>query len=71
MKCNAGWEILCPDGFVRDYPYHNRGNAESMADLSSKSIKKACRLYPKRSPIELALPPCPGGKHIVRAIVRN
>jgi hypothetical protein len=26
----AGWEIVCPDGRVRDYPYHNKGDAEDM-----------------------------------------
>lgn len=61
----AGWEIVCPDGRVRDYPYHNHDDAEDMAHHMSA---RRCRLYPKPSPIELSQPPCPEGLHTIRPI---
>lgn len=62
----AGWEVVCPDGRVRHYPFHNFGDAESMARLAKE---RRCRLYPEPSPIELSQPPCPEGEHVVRPIV--
>ncbi len=61
----AGWEVVCPDGRVRDYPYHNEGDAESMARAMTK---RQCRIWKEADPIELSQPPCPEGKHTVRAI---
>jgi len=69
----AGWEVVCPDGRVRGYPYHNHGDAKAHAQKSSDPIwfakRRSCRLAPEPSPIETSQPPCPGGKHHVRPIV--
>lgn len=62
----TGYEVVCPDGRVRDYPYHNLGDAESTARLATK---RQCRLYPEPSPLELSQPPCPEGEHVVRVVV--
>lgn len=62
----AGWEVVCPDGRVRSYPYHNYDDAESMARLATR---RQCRLWPEPSPIELEQPACPEGVHTVRPIV--
>ena len=68
----AGWEVVCPDDRVRALPYHSYGDAESHARLGSDPARFArrgsCRLAPKPSRLELEQPPCPGGKHVVRAI---
>lgn len=62
----TGYEVVCPDGRVRDYPYHNLGDAESTARLATE---RQCRLYPEPSPLELSCPPCPEGLHVVRPVV--
>lgn len=61
------YEIVCPDGRVRDYLYFDRDDAESTAE---EMTEERCNLFPE--PIELAtsLPPCPEGHHTVR-IVRS
>lgn len=59
----TGYEVVCPDGRVRHYPFHNRGDAESTARLAGK---RRCRLWPDPSPLELSQPPCPEGEHTVR-----
>jgi hypothetical protein len=61
-----GWEIVCPDGLIRDYPYHNREDAEDMAEVMT--TKRCNGLWPKPGRLELEQPPCPEGKHVVRAI---
>lgn len=62
----AGWEVVCPDGKVRGYPFHNEGDAESWARLKTE---RQCLLYPKPSPHDLEEPRCPEGHHTYRAIV--
>ena len=62
----SGWEIVCPDGRVRSYPYHNFGDAEFDAQLRTE---ERCQLWPEPSPIALSQPPCPEGEHTVRPIV--
>lgn len=62
----TGYEVVCPDGCVRHYPFHNEGDAESTARLASE---RRCRLWPKPSPLELSQPPCPEGHHVVRPMV--
>ncbi len=69
----CSWEVVCPDGRVRHYPYHNLGDAESTARIASKSgvapgERVGCRMWPEPSPLEAAQPPCPGGSHTVRPI---
>lgn len=70
-ETSAGWEIVCPDGRVRHFPYHNLGDAKSHARFASDPVhfaKRGCRLAPKPSRLELGQPPCCGGKHAVRAM---
>lgn len=62
----AGWEIVCPDGRVRHYPFHNFGDAEAMALRFSE---RRCQLFKEPSPLELRHPPCPEGKHEVHPMV--
>lgn len=61
----GGWEAVCPDGRVRHNPFHNKGDAESMAKLATQ---RRCRLWPEPSELETKQPPCPEGKHEVRLI---
>lgn len=68
----SGWEVVCPDGVKRHYPYHNLGDAKSHARLASDPTRfanRGCRLAPKPSKLELALPKCPGGRHEVKPIL--
>lgn len=66
MKREDGYEIVCPDGRVRHYPYTNEDDARADARIYTR---KRCRLYPEPSPLELAQPPCTGGEHAVRGVV--
>jgi len=64
-----GYEIACPDGHVRRYPYHNKGDADSDARrVNAKGCLRLGGAFKKSSPLEEALPPCPGGEHVVRPI---
>ncbi len=64
-----GYEIVCPDGNVRRYPYHNQGDAESDARyVTRKGCARMGGVFKKASPLEEALPPCTGGEHVVRPI---
>jgi len=58
-KRHAGHEIVCPDGLVRLYPYHNEGDAKCDAEILTQ---RGCA----KDPIGQQ-PPCPGGLHTVRA----
>ena len=60
-----GWEIVCPDGRVRHYPYINFGDAECDAEV----CERRCQMYPKRGSLERKHGACPGGKHEVRPVV--
>lgn len=64
--CCLGWEIVCPDGRVRSYPFHNEDDATGMALYKEQH---RCRCWPEASRLELSLPPCPEGRHRVRPIV--
>lgn len=61
----AGYEIVCPDGRVRHYPYHNEGDAES--DARTYTRKQHCRVEPD-DPRGWGDPPCPQGEHTTRPI---
>lgn len=66
-----GWEVVCPDGRVRTYPYHNREDAEDHAEVVSDPewfAERQCRLAPEPSPLELSQSACCGGPHRVRPI---
>lgn len=70
-KC-AGYEVVCPDGRVRTYPYHNQGDAESHVKIVNDPAwfaERACRLAPNPSKYELSKGPCPGGQHVARPIL--
>lgn len=59
-----GWEIVCPDGQVRQFPYHNEGDAKSDARVCSK---RGCEL----PPLFEHLTKCPQGTHTIRQIPFN
>lgn len=59
MKLHGGWEVVCPDGCVRLYPYHNEGDAKCDAEILTQ---RGCA----KDPIGKQ-PQCPGGLHTVRA----
>ena len=67
------WEVVCPDGRVRAFPYNNLGDAESHARLASDLLRFVrrgnCRLAPNPSSLDQGVPPCGGGKHIVRPVL--
>jgi hypothetical protein len=63
MKYPKGYEIVCPDGKVRNHPYINRGDAEGDArDETRHHCMKPYRGQPKA----WLAPPCPQGKHTIR-----
>lgn len=57
------FEIVCPDGFSRHFPYANEEDAESDARVAEQS---SCQFFPHPNRLELAFGPCPSGKHTVR-----
>ncbi len=59
----SGWEVICPDGCVRHWPYVDRDGAETEARIFSAG---ACGSYRKATALETNLPRCPGGSHSVR-----
>jgi hypothetical protein len=61
----AGWEIVCPDGRVRHYPFHNMDDAEDAADHCATR----CNPYKVPSALFNSLPPCPHGAHAVRPVL--
>ena len=61
-----GWEVVCPDGRVRHYPFHNEGDARGEARHATSRRCHSPKL--DLSEIELAQPPCPEGTHVVRAV---
>jgi hypothetical protein len=59
-----GWEVVCPDGHVRNFPYSNEGDAQCDAEGYSED---GCQGHASgQSPLERGLPPCPEGAHRVR-----
>lgn len=58
------WQIVCPDGNVRHYPYAY----EAPARVDAKACSRSCRMEPKLNKLEAANPPCANGKHTVREI---
>lgn len=57
------FEIVCPDGRVRHFPYMHEGDAEADA---KHATEKNCRFYDKKSSLEEQHGDCPGGVHSVR-----
>lgn len=61
-----GWEVVCPDGYVRHHPFHNEDDAHAMA---VRATSKRCR---GARTLALAIePPCPGGLHTVRVVAMH
>ena len=69
----AGWEVVCPDGRVRHWPYHNLDDAEAHAERASDlrwiARRGSCRLAPDMDELEASQPPCPGGRHETRPML--
>jgi hypothetical protein len=59
----TGWEVICPDGRVRHWPYVGRADAETDGHVFSAG---ACRSHRRAVALEASQPPCPGGAHTVR-----
>lgn len=59
----TGWEVTCPDGRIRHWPYVSRADAEADGCVFSAG---ACRSHRKAAALETSQPPCPGGLHTVR-----
>lgn len=57
------FEIVCPDGLVRHFPYAHRADAESDA---AHATSKGCRFFEKPNRLEQAFGECPAGSHTVR-----
>lgn len=58
----VGYEVVCPDGHVRHYPYTNEGDADCDAEIFSKK----CQSYEEKNDLEKKFPPCQGGEHVVK-----
>lgn len=57
-----GYEIVCPDGSMRHYPYHHLGDATCDADVWSEGDGRCvCD-----DEFTVSLGSCPGGAHTVR-----
>lgn len=72
METCIGYEVVCPDGLVRSYPYHDKDGAESHVKHANDPAwfaNRRCRLAPKPSELESSKPPCQGGEHHVRPIL--
>ena len=62
-----GWEVVCPDGHVRHFPYHNHGDARCDAEVYSER-HDVCRdafILDRPTPLQR----CRGGRHVVRELV--
>jgi hypothetical protein len=58
----TGWEVICPDGRVRHWPYLSRTDAEADGRIFTAG---GCRAHRKAAALEATQPPCPGGAHTV------
>ena len=57
------FEIVCPDGKVRHYPYLHEGDAEADARHAGE---RRCQFYAEPNHLEKLHGSCPGGAHRVR-----
>jgi hypothetical protein len=61
----VAWELVCPDGGVRHFPYSSKDDAEYDATLCTE---EGCQIFPESQWLEAARPPCVGGPHrVIRA----
>jgi len=66
----SGYEIVCPDGHVRRYPYTNDATAVSDArHVTENGCWRMGSTFAEPNEIETRLPSCPGGEHTVRGPV--
>lgn len=56
----SGWEIVCPDGGLRHFPYATRDDAEFDATLCAE---EGCQIFPESTWLEPRRPTCMGGPH--------
>ena len=61
----SGWEVVCPDGRVQHYPFHNQDDAEGAANWATT---RRCQPSPDPDELVTSQPPCPNGAHRVRAL---
>jgi len=61
-RTTTDWELVCPDGGVRHFPYANKLDAEYDATLCAD---EGCQIFPESFSLEAARPPCVGGPHRV------
>lgn len=54
---HVGWEVVCPDGKTRHFPYANKDDAVCDAE----AFDEECHRYKGDADQR-----CPGGKHAVR-----
>lgn len=67
MKHCIGYEIVCPDGRVRHFPYHNEGDATCDAECYTE--RRNCGEFAGPGcPPEWSDPPCPQGEHTARPV---
>lgn len=59
------WQVVCPDGFVRHYPYNNYDDATFDAAVYDRL---GCRLYDTPNDLERSHPRCVGTPHRVESI---
>lgn len=55
------WQVRCPDGHVRHYPYLNREDAA----FDCSVFDRCCQRYDTLNALERELPPCRGKPHVV------
>lgn len=55
------FEIICPDGKARHFPYHNREDADEDAVIAAKDCSLGYEI-----PLDHGLGQCPGGTHVVQ-----
>lgn len=63
------FEIRCPDGCVRHFPYHNGGDVTHDAHLvNTEGCWCLAGRYGAPNDLEKKLPRCEGGVHVVRKV---
>jgi hypothetical protein len=58
----TAWELVCPDGGVRHFPYANKDDADYDATLCAE---EGCQIFPESYCLEALRPRCVGGPHRV------